>query len=516
MSPKALIAICGIVLAVMSSELDDLITSIALADIRGGLSIDYDATSWFRSLYVTGEMLGMCVAPAFALVVSPRRFALFAISLSCLSNVAFALEPPIPMMYILRFLQGQAEGFIVPLLMMIALRLLGPSIRLYGLALYALTATMVPNLATSVAALWVDGVHNWHGLFWESLPLSALAAILVRFGTQDEPIHWERVRHLDWRGALLIGIGFGSFTTLLLQGDRLDWYDSGVIWVATLISAIAIPLFFINERYAEQPLVRLGLLKRRNFGYGVLCLFMLLIISLSSTQVPLQFLEAVHGYRPLQVSPITAEVAVPQLLLLPAIAWLLDRPRVDARWVSAVGFTLVLLACLYGLQVNSAWTSWQFVLPQALQAIGQPLIVMPLLMLATNVVRPDEGPYAAALVNTSRALSEAIGGWMLELIGRLRGTLHRSRILDQIGQGYVALLHSRKLPMAALSPLSVPPPGGPPAPLRPLDLLIQQQVAVLTTIDTFFILGGLAALMLVALATVPVRTYPPRIALAHR
>ena len=44
--------------------------------------------------------------------------------------------------------------------MTIALRVLGPDIRLYGLSVYAMTATLTPDLATSFAALWTDGVDH--------------------------------------------------------------------------------------------------------------------------------------------------------------------------------------------------------------------------------------------------------------------------------------------------------------------------------------------------------------------
>jgi len=39
-------------------------------------------------------------------------------------------------------------------------------------------------------------------------------------------------------------------------------------------------------------------------------------------------------------------------------------------------------------------------------------------------------------------------------------------------------------------------------------------VTTLTTIDTFLILGALVVFMMIVLAVLPERTYPPRIALA--
>ena len=58
---------------------------------------------------------------------------------------------------------------------------------------------------------------------------------------------------------------------------------------------------------------------------------------------------------------------------------------------------------------------------QVLQAVGQPMVVMPLLMMATNTVKaPEEGPFASALINTTRSLAAPVGIGILQLIERWR------------------------------------------------------------------------------------------------
>ncbi len=45
---------------------------------------------------------------------------------------------------------------------------------------------------------------------------------------------------------------------------------------------------------------------------------------------------------------------------------------------------------------------------------------------------------------------------------------------------------------------------------------VEQQVAILTTSDTFLILGALTVLLMVLVMTLPVRTIPPRILFAKQ
>src|SRR3546814_6176045 len=73
-------------------------------------------------------------------------------------------------------------GTMIPVLMMAALKFLPPHIRLHGLALYALTATFAPNLSIWLAGQWTDGLFDWRWVYWQILPLAAIAALLIGWG----------------------------------------------------------------------------------------------------------------------------------------------------------------------------------------------------------------------------------------------------------------------------------------------------------------------------------------------
>ena len=113
----------------------------------------------FESLYVSAEIVGMAVSPWLLMTFTLRRWTLFAIALCGASSVLIPFTPNIEAIYALRLLQGLAGGMIVPLLMTTAFRILTPNIRLYGLAVYALTATFTPPLAATMAAFWTDIVR---------------------------------------------------------------------------------------------------------------------------------------------------------------------------------------------------------------------------------------------------------------------------------------------------------------------------------------------------------------------
>ena len=484
-----MLGLIGILLIVVGGELNDQVATVALADVRGGLRISHDPGTWFESLYISAEVLGAGISPWFLLTLSLRRWALIVAALAGISAVLIPFSPNETALYALRILEGVGGGAAYPMLLTVALRVLKPATRLYGLALYALTATFTPSLAAPLAALWTN-VVGWRFVFWEAIPVFTLAAALVWAGEPREAAQPDRFRTIDWQGILMLVVVFGPFTTMLYQGDRLDWFNSKLICVLALVSAVGIPLFLLNEWFHEVPLFKLQLLGRPNLLFGLVELFMFLIIGQSSSTLPIRFLTEVQGLRPEQIAPLTALVAAAQLVMLPLVAWVLDHERVDARVVNLLGLMLVISACVGSSFVTVDWYPEQLVLWQAVQAVGQPMVVVSLLMLSTNTITdPDDGPFASALINTPRIVAEATGAWLLDLIVRWRGALHYNRIVDQLGQDNVRL-GSRA------------------------GSLVRQQADVLTLSDAYLVFGALALAVAVLLLLLARRTPPPRILLA--
>ena len=484
-------------MSAFSTELNQSLSSILLGDISGGLGMSHQSGTWFDSLYLSAEVFGMAISPWFALTLTLRRWSLFVIALTCASTVFIPLTTNLTLLYGLRTLQGLCNGLTIPLLMTTALRALGPQIRLYGLAAYALTVTFFPNLSTAIAAFWVQNGAGpgWQFAFYEAAPLAAISSVLVWYGMPLDARHHERFAKFDWRGAALVLFGLGSLSTMLQQGSRLDWFNSQTICVLGLVGGVSVPLLILNEWFHELPLLKFQMLGRRNLAYGLIALILFVIIAQSASTIPGNYLRQVAGIRPEQSYLVTASIAAAQLVLLPAMAVLLNYRWADPRIVSFLGLGCMLTACIGDSFLTSVWQPGQFYLWQLFAAFGEAMVVMPLLLMATNTVTPDEGPYASALVNTPRAIGQAVGVWLLQLVQHWRGALHTDRLAAQFG------LDRFRLPHADLSGI-----------MR----TIEQQSAVMTLSDSFLVMAALIVTLMVVLLVVPVRTYPPRIVFANK
>jgi len=514
-SRKPLVGLAGVITMAMATELNDAVSAQAMGNIMGGLGISHDSGLWFESVYTSAQVIGMAFAPWLAVTFTLRRFALFVAALAMVSSVCIPFTDTLSLLYILRGFQGLSGGMTVPLLMTTALRVLAPPIRLYGLAAYATTAVFFPNLSTAFAGMWTDLVM-WQFVFFQAIPLCTLAALLIWYGMPQDPAKYERFRQFDWRGALLILFGMTALSTMLSQGDRLDWFNNQWICVLGLVALVCLPLLVVNEWFHPLPFFKFQLLARRNFAYGAVTLFTFVIISISSSTLPAQCLIQIAGYRPEQVYPITLVVAASQLVLLPLMAIVLNWEWVDSRVVSVVGMVCILTACIGDSFVTSEWNRNQFYLWQGFQAVGEAMIVMPLLMMATNSVVPQEGPFASGLVNSPRAVSEVLGGWLIGIVHRWRGSLHSDRLADQLGRERYRTWQANGVSWQHPAPLL--PNGLPRAPGSVIGFRTEfsEQVAALTLSDDFLVIAGLVVFLIILVLTLPQRTYPPRIVLAKK
>ncbi|UVM55095.1 MFS transporter [Pseudomonas sp. B21-012] len=483
---RILVGLLGVLLAVLCAGLNEMVTKASLADIRGGMFIGADEGAWLIAVYSAASVSAMAFSPWLAATFSLRRFTLCAIGVFALLGLVQPYAPNLSSLMLLRTLQGLASGALPPMLMSVALRFLPPGIKVYGLAGYALTATFGPNLGTPLAGLWTEYV-GWQWAFWQIILPSLLAMACVAWGLPQDPLRLERFRQFDWRGLLL---GLPAICTLVIGltlGDRMGWFDSPLICWLLGGGLVLLVLFLCNEWSEPLPFFKLQMLKVRNLTHALVTLFGVLIVLTAVIIIPSSYLAQIQGYRPAQTGPLMLLVALPQLLALPLVAALCNIRAVDCRWVLAAGLGMLSLSCALGSQLTSVWIRDNFYLLQLLHIFGQPMSVIPLLMLATGGMTPQDGPFASAWFNTVKGLASVVAAGLIEALTTVRRHFHSNALVDSLGNS----------PLADSSA-----PG--------LARRIHEQALVLTSADLYLCMALLAAALIVLIPFVPTRIYPPR------
>ncbi|KJK17379.1 MFS transporter [Pseudomonas sp. 2(2015)] len=483
---RILVGLLGVLLAVLCAGLNEMVTKASLADIRGGMFIGADEGAWLIAVYSAASVSAMAFSPWLAATFSLRRFTLCAIAVFALLGLVQPYAPNLSSLMLLRTLQGLASGALPPMLMSVALRFLPPGIKVYGLAGYALTATFGPNLGTPLAGLWTEYV-GWQWAFWQIILPSLLAMACVAWGLPQDPLRLERFKQFDWRGLLLGLPAICALVIGLTLGDRMGWFDSPLICWLLGGGLVLLVLFLCNEWSEPLPFFKLQMLKVRNLTHALVTLFGVLIVLTAVIIIPSSYLAQIQGYRPAQTGPLMLLVALPQLLALPLVAALCNIRAVDCRWVLAAGLGMLSLSCALGSQLTSVWIRDNFYLLQLLHIFGQPMSVIPLLMLATGGMTPQDGPFASAWFNTVKGLASVVAAGLIEALTTVRRHFHSNALVDSLGNS----------PLADSSA-----PG--------LARRIHDQALVLTSADLYLCMALLAAALIVLIPFVPTRIYPPR------
>lgn len=473
--PRLALGLLGILLAAMMSGLNNRVAGLALSDVQGALGFGQDEATWLNTAYAAGELVAMPFASWLAITFSLRRFHLLMLSAVLLIAAVLPALRSLPLLLLLRAVQGVCAGSLIPLLMMAALRFLPPPIRLHGLALYAMTATFAPNVALWLAALCVDAWGDWRWVYWHIIPIGLMAMLLVGYGIPKMPPALPRLKQANWAGLALGMPGLALLAVGLDQGVRLAWFESHLVASALGLGGALTALFIASEWRHPAPFMRLQLLQRRNLGLGFSIFFCLLVIMGTAVALPSSVLGRLHGLRLEQTHVIGLSVGLSQLVLGSVVAWLLYQRWVDARHLFALGLALIGTACWLGAGITSEWLMPQWAWVQALHALGQPLAVVSLLFLGTSVVQPMEGPFVAGIINTLRALGTVFGGAVTGELMSHRLHFHAEMLLDQ-------------LPRQLLT-LGLPLPG-----VGMSTLMTQAQV--LAAADAYRVFGTLALLLI--------------------
>ncbi|SFI32233.1 Major Facilitator Superfamily protein [Collimonas sp. OK307] len=474
LSLRLMVGLSGILLAALMSGLGNRVGAIALTDTRAALGLGADDGAWLTTAYTVGELVAMPISCWLAVTFSLRRFHICMVATYALLNLVMPEIHDLSLLVTLRAIQGLAGGMLIPVLMMAALRFLPLSIRLYGLAMYALTATFPPNLAFWVAGQWSDVWFDWRLIYWQTLPLSLAVMLMVGWGLPQDPALLGRLRQANWFGLVCACVGLTMLGTGLDRGARLDWWRSDLILWLVGGGAAVIGIYLLTEWYHPSPFIKPQLLGKRNLGLGFTAFVIMLMIMLSGSLLPAMHLERVWDYRNLQIAPVGLIVALPQPVLGSLVALLLYQKWIDARHVFVLGLALIALACFLATRLSSDWIWSQFLMVQMLEACGQPMAVVSLLFLCTSVVQPLEGPYVAGIINTLRAFGSLLGGAIVTHFLTLRERFHSDMLLDHVG-------HST---------------GNFPLVTNGLANAVREQAFILAASDSYLMLGAIALLLI--------------------
>lgn len=431
-----MLGLAGAVLGSFVSNLDTRLTTFSLADLRGGFGFNVDEASWVSAAYNIAEIAVVPITPWLGTVVSPRRAIAGMAALLTLAGALVPAAPGYTSLVALRFLQGLGGGALIPLLLTTLLRFMPLHQRIYGFAVYAFVTAATPLASEWLAGVLTDRI-GWQSIFYVGVAIGPVVVGLVLFGMPVEPVKAEAFGDADFVGMLLLALAASVLTAGLGEGQRLDWFSSPLIVSLFVAAAALLAGFVVWELCVDKPLIQLRLLRRGNFSGGLLTIVAFSFATLATSSVLPQFGTEVRGFRELQVGGILIWAALAQTFVCIAAPFLLK--VLEARLLLAIGLFTCTIGARLATYIDSDWVLGD-ILPSAMvQACGQPLIMVPLILISTSTLQPQDAVAGGTLFNVVRTLAGSVGGAVVGAILVVRERVHSALIVEHLVAGSPAL-----------------------------------------------------------------------------
>ncbi|MDQ1740073.1 MAG: hypothetical protein QOE53_1725 [Pseudonocardiales bacterium] len=395
--------------------LDVSIVNVALRSINLGLHASGDAIQWVLSGY--SLTFGLLLVPAGRLGDARGRRRLFIVGMLAFTFTSVlcgaALNPT--WLVIARLSQGLAAGLLTPQISALIQQLFrgrerGKAFGLFG-AMVGISTAMGPVIGGLLIQIFGES-DGWRYVFFVNLPIGLIAVpFAMRLLPQASAEQRGRQHDLDLVGVVLLGAGV---VVLLLPFVQEQQWKGDAKWLLLPLAVALLAGFLAWEvrygRRGKDPLVDLGLFRRRSFSFGSSMITIYFAGFTSLFFVLTLLLQFGLGYSALLAGLITLPFALGSGLSAGLSGRVVHR---FGRGLVIAGLALVVVGYLGVILVvreaPAHATGWALVAPLLIGGIGSGLVISPNQTLTLSEVPVAQGGTAGGLIQVGQRIGAAIG-----------------------------------------------------------------------------------------------------------
>ncbi|NWB21151.1 MULTISPECIES: MDR family MFS transporter [unclassified Pseudomonas] len=482
------IAVMSVMLGAFMAVLDIQITNSSLKDIQGALSATLEEGSWISTSYLVAEIIMIPLTAWLVQLLSARRLAVWVsggfLIASLMCSMAWSLES----MIVFRALQGFTGGALIPLAFTLTLIKLPEHHRAKGMAMFAMTATFAPSIGPTIGG-WLTENWGWEYIFYINIPPGLIMIAGLLYGLEKKDSNWDLLKSTDYLGILTMAVGLGCLQVFLEEGHRKDWLESSLIVSLGTVALLSLITFVIVQMSKPNPLINLRILGNRNFGLSSISSLGMGVGLYGSIYLLPLYLAQIQNYNALQIGEVIMWMGVPQLFLIPLVPKLMK--YVSPKWLCTLGFGLFGLASFSSGVLNPDFAGDQFNRIQIIRALGQPLIMVTISLIATAYIMQKDAGSASSLFNILRNLGGAIGIALLATLLDARTKTY----FDYLREAIVSTNPQVAERMARLTETF----GSETAALGKLSEIAHQQAQIMAYNDAFHFVGLALGISMVAI-----------------
>ena len=409
--------------------LDNTVASAVLTSVQAKLHANVSQLQWVVGGYALAFASLMLMFGALGDNFGRKRLMLIGVAIFCSGSIVCAISVNPSELVIGRIIMGIGAAASEPAtLSMIRHVYPDHKARARALGAWAAVSGLALAMGPVIGGILV-GIWSWRAVFWFNLVFGALAFIVAAIAL-PESVNALRKR-VDFAGFFFAAVILGTATFAAIQGE-LTGYASG--WVITLfiVSFLTIPIFYLAEKAAKNPMLEMGFFRRKSFTGSAFIAFATFFSIFSIFFFVALYLEVVASISPYGLA----------LDFLPLLGGIVVASLFTGRWVGRIGSRIPMtFGCLLaglgviltyvaiGPHVGVSTLGWTM----GIAGIGFGIVIVPVNATALSSLPAANSGMASSAVNTSRELGAVAGVAILGSIVNGQLTVNLTARLIQIG-----------------------------------------------------------------------------------
>jgi len=498
---ERLLGAVTLALATFMVVLDITVANVSVPTIAGDIGVSASQGTWIVTSYAAAQAIAMPLTGWLTRRFGQVRLIVSSVVLFTAASLLCGIATSLDQLVAFRVVQGLVAGPMVPVSQSLLLATFGPAAAGTALAIWAMTATLAPITGPIIGG-WITEQISWPWIFYINVPVGVLAGSLIWLIYRERETPTRRVP-VDVVGLALLAIWVAALQIMLDKGKELDWFASGQIVALACVAAAGFALFLAWELVDnEHPIVDLHLLRDRDFWTGTLALSVGYAVFFGAIVVLPLWLQTYMGYTQIWAGLMMMPFGLLALMLAPVIGRTLH--LVDARLVASAGFLIFAVVSFMRSDFTLDVDWFHIALPMFIQGAANVMFFLPLTALALRGMTPEKMPGATGLQNFLRYMGGAAGASLAITLWDDRTRTHRAQLAEHLVRGDPTTENA----LAAMQSQGFTPDQA----LARLDLGLEAQARMLSTIDLFWLSG----VLFIALAAVIWLARPPRAAARMR
>src|ERR1044071_5956918 len=363
-----LLGVFAVVMGAGTASLAARLLSLGLADLRGHIGVGVGEGAWISTAFNAATMFIGPLTVYLGALLGARRVLLVCGVVFAIVSACLPFTHSYAVLIVLLAIAGLSSGTFYPLT--IGFAILNVPLRYLALTLgvYATAIEGAVNFAPSLYGFYRDHL-SWAWMFWTFAVLAPVMMACVYFGVPASRRPPTSGPKPSLAAFLYASTGFALLFAAIDQGQRLDWWRSGVFTALFASGTFFLSCAIVRRWRAPNPLVDLPYLRKWNTIALAIGLGSFRFVLLATAFVIPQTLSF-RGLDAAQFGPAVLWTAVPEMVLAVFAAYLLTK-GLDSRLLMALGFATIGTVCLVNAQFTSAWAPENYFRTELLMAVGQ-------------------------------------------------------------------------------------------------------------------------------------------------